>query len=97
MSEPAKVHTFWEGHKILWNLHSRFDVYYIGKSKEVILQKICDLLTKPQLYRGKHFVQTNDLTICLEIWAVWLLRVPYQIKQVPKKGKSSNIDCGAYE
>ena len=25
-----KVHIFWEGHKILRNLHRRFDRYYIG-------------------------------------------------------------------
>ena len=29
--EYFKVHTFWEGHKILWNLHHRFDRYYIGQ------------------------------------------------------------------
>ena len=26
----GKVHIFWEGHKILRNLHRRFDRYYIG-------------------------------------------------------------------
>ena len=26
-----KVHIFWEGHKILPNLHCRFDGYYIGQ------------------------------------------------------------------
>ena len=26
-----KVHIFWEGHKILQNLHYRFDRYYIGQ------------------------------------------------------------------
>ena len=28
---PCKVYIFWEGHKILWNLHHRFDRYYIGQ------------------------------------------------------------------
>ena len=27
----VKVYTFWEGHKILQNFHSRFDYYYIGQ------------------------------------------------------------------
>ena len=27
-----KVHIFWEGHKLLRNLHRRFDHYYIGQS-----------------------------------------------------------------
>ena len=27
----SKVHIFWEGHKILQNLHRRFDHYYIGQ------------------------------------------------------------------
>ena len=26
-----KVHIFWEGHKILQNLHRRFDWHYIGQ------------------------------------------------------------------
>ena len=28
-SGNGKVHIFWEGHKILRNLHRRFDRYYI--------------------------------------------------------------------
>ena len=31
VSEFIKVHIFWEGHKILRNLHCRFDRYYIGQ------------------------------------------------------------------
>ena len=27
----VKVHIFWEGHKILWNLHLTFDWHYIGQ------------------------------------------------------------------
>ena len=26
-----KVHIFWDGHKILWNLHLTFDWDYIGQ------------------------------------------------------------------
>ena len=29
-----KVHTFWEGHKILQNLHLTFDWHYIGQIGE---------------------------------------------------------------
>ena len=36
---PNKVHIFWEGHKILRNLHRRFDPYYIDKSTVEISQK----------------------------------------------------------
>ena len=28
---PVKVHIFWEGQKILLNLHRKFDCYYIGQ------------------------------------------------------------------
>ena len=31
MKYSVKVHIFWEGHKILKNLHRRFDRYYIGQ------------------------------------------------------------------
>ena len=27
----CKVHIFWEGHKILWNLHLKFDWNYVGQ------------------------------------------------------------------
>ena len=27
----SKVHIFWEGHKILWNIHCRFDWHNIGQ------------------------------------------------------------------
>ena len=29
----CKVHIFWEGHKILWNLNLVFDWHYIGKKQ----------------------------------------------------------------
>ena len=35
----STVHTFWEDHKILRNLHRRFDLNYTGKSTVKILQK----------------------------------------------------------
>ena len=39
-----KVHIFWEGHKILWNLHRRFDRYYIGQIYSGDFAKFCGLL-----------------------------------------------------
>ena len=45
-----KVHIFWEGHKILWNLHRRFDRYYIGQIYSGDFAKICDLLRIYELY-----------------------------------------------
>ena len=41
-----KVHMFWEGHKILRNIHRGFDRYNIAldKSTVEILQKNCGLL-----------------------------------------------------
>ena len=45
-----KVHIFWEGHKILRNLHRRFDRYYIGQIYGGDFAKICGLLRIYELY-----------------------------------------------
>ena len=42
--EQDKVHIFWEDHKILWNLHRRFDQYYIGQISIGDFAKFCGLL-----------------------------------------------------
>ena len=47
-----KVHIFWERHKILWNLHRRFDRYYIGQIYGGDFAKICGLLRMYELYRN---------------------------------------------
>ena len=33
---PVKVHIFWEGHKILGNLHLTFDWHYIGEKQNFV-------------------------------------------------------------
>ena len=43
-SSSCKVHIFWEGHKILRNLHLRFDGYYLGQVYGGNFGKICGLL-----------------------------------------------------
>ena len=50
-----KVHIFWEGHKILQNLHCRFDCYYIGQIDGGDFAKICGLLKKYELYHIDKF------------------------------------------
>ena len=47
----GKVHIFWEGHKILRNLHRRFDRYYIGQIYGGDFAKICGHL---RIYELKH-------------------------------------------
>ena len=39
-----KVHIFWEGHKILLNLHLTFDWHYIGQKLDGDFAKFCGLL-----------------------------------------------------
>ena len=36
----SKVHIFWEGHKILQNLHRRFDHYYIGQITKILCSSL---------------------------------------------------------
>ena len=40
----VKVHIFWEGHKILQNLHQLFDWQYIGQIIGGDLAKFCGIL-----------------------------------------------------
>ena len=42
-----KVHIFWEGHKVLWNLQCRFDWHYIGQIHGGDFAKFCGL---PRIY-----------------------------------------------
>ena len=45
-----KVHIFWEGHKILQNLHQSFDWQYIGQIIGGDFAKFCGLLRSYELY-----------------------------------------------
>ena len=54
-----KVHIFWESHKILGNLHCRFDWHCIGKIYCGDFQKCCCLL---KIY-GWFLTSKNDLII----------------------------------
>ena len=44
-----KIHIFWEGHKILRNLHCRIDRYYIGQIYCGDFAKFCGLLRTYEL------------------------------------------------
>ena len=44
-----KVHIFWEGHKILQNLHSTFDWHYMGQIYGGDVAKFCGLLRMYEL------------------------------------------------
>ena len=45
-----KVHIFWEGHKILRNLHQLFDWQYIGQIIGGVFAKLCGLLRIYELW-----------------------------------------------
>ena len=48
-----KVHIFWEGHKILRNLHRRFDWHYIGQIYVGDFAKFCGLLRIYEFYKNE--------------------------------------------
>ena len=50
-----KVHIFWEGHKILRNLHQLFDWHYIGQIIGGDFAKFCGLLRIYELYEHTYF------------------------------------------
>ena len=55
--KASKVHIFWEGHKILWNLHLSFDWHYIGQKYGEYFAKFCGLLRIYELYIQGHSMQ----------------------------------------
>ena len=87
-----KVHIFWEGHKILRNLHRRFDRYYIGQTYGGDFAKICGLLRISELYQ-KHpnihhnfFSRSAQLAIYLEYFknsSHWVSVVRDSRQQLP--------------
>ena len=50
-----KVHIFWEGHKILRNLHQLFDWQYIGQIIGGDFANFCGLLRLYELYQSNIF------------------------------------------
>ena len=48
--ENYKVHIFWEGHKILRNLHLTFDCMYCSQKLGEDFAKVCGLLRIYELY-----------------------------------------------
>ena len=48
--EQYKVHIFWEGHKILRNLHLTFDCMYSSQKQGEDFAKLCGLLRIYELY-----------------------------------------------
>ena len=59
-STKYKVNIFWEGHKILQNLHRRFDHYYIGQIYGGDFAKLFGLLRIFELY---YVVATSQLAV----------------------------------
>ena len=61
-----KVHIFWEGHKILQNLHGRFDLYYIGQIYGGDFEKFRGLL-KIYEHNVKSTLKISSIFVaCLE-------------------------------
>ena len=61
-----KVHIFWESHKILQNLHCRFDRYYIGQTYVGDFAQICCLL------RIYELGQLLSAWLCMVDVSVWI-------------------------
>ena len=57
------VHIFWEGHKILRNLHCTFDWHYIGQIYGEDFTKFCCLLRIYELYRSR--------SLCSSVIILW--------------------------
>ena len=60
----SKVHIFWEGHKILQNLHLIFDWHYIGQKEGGDFAKFCGLLKMYELY---FFLVLNFISWAFDI------------------------------
>ena len=58
-TSSSKVQIFWEGHKILRNLHCRFDRHYIGQIYCGDFAKFCGLLRIYELYLPFYWIFIN--------------------------------------
>ena len=83
-----KVHLFWEGHKILPNLHRRFDRYYIlDKSTVEILQTFVVFSEYPDFFWqfwSLQFQRKNKTMITVEL----------KHKSIHRMGTKMSLKCG---
>ena len=63
----TKAHVFWEGHKILQNLHPNFDWHYIGQKWGEDFAIFCGLLRIYELYVAA------EISLRFQIWGVMIL------------------------
>ena len=61
-SNSIKVHIFWEGHKILRNLHLTFDCMYCSQTLGEDFAKFCGLLRIYELYL--YNLSSSSLCFC---------------------------------
>ena len=85
-SAYCKVHIFWEGHKILRNLHRRFDRYYIGQIYGVDFAKICGLL---RIYELEQIFLRKIRIFGIQDWSSYLMNSSR--KKVVLKSQNSLI------
>ena len=78
-----KVHIFWEGHKILRNLHCRFDRYYIGQIYGGDFTKICGLFRIYELYFLSLVVTFWNTNLWIKTWSSNILRRPQHFAKSP--------------
>ena len=95
----SKVHIFWEGHKIMRNLHRRFDWHCIGQIYDGDFAKFCGILRIYELYivawwRDEYiklfFVMSKNLLIFLIVHDLYLVFMDIVYF------KSKNIFCCTY-
>ena len=66
-----KVHIFWEGHKILRNLHRRFVLCSASQIYGGGFAKFCGNLRIYELYKGKHRMtgkEESNFALCWELY-----------------------------
>ena len=64
-----KVHIFWEGHKILWNLHLTFDYSTYSQKLSEDFAKFCGLLRIYELYYvGEKMFRKKFFQIPDDFW-----------------------------
>ena len=75
----CKVHIFWEGHKILRNLHLTFDCMYGSQKLDEDFAKFCGLLGMYELYLAKY-LKLRSIWNCLSIICLKEERQDYWLK-----------------
>ena len=93
-----KVHIFWEGHKILWNLHRRFDYYYRDfQSLDLIITEFKSHMTcynSMPLIGWNYSIETGEKILQrIFFFFKFSTKITQALKSFPDQNRQTKVLC----